>query len=77
MTLEELAIKVMEATERSSGVPFMAVGALAAGAYGVPRSTRDIDLLVSVDVGGGVGAVMKGLAPWVEFEPQVLFDTLT
>jgi hypothetical protein len=30
-----------------------------------------------VDVGGGIDAVMKELAPWVEFEPQVFFDTLT
>jgi len=39
MTLETLAIKVIEAAE-AAGVDFMAVGAIAAGAYGVPRSTR-------------------------------------
>ena len=44
MTLEALAVKVIEAAE-SAGVDFMAVGAMAAGAYGVPRSTRDVDLL--------------------------------
>lgn len=76
MTLEELAIKVVEAAE-ASGVPFMTVGAIAAGAYGVPRSTRDVDLLVAVNVGGGIDAVVEAMSPWVEFDPQVLFDTLT
>jgi hypothetical protein len=42
MTLGALAVKVVEALE-SSGVEFMLVGAFAAGAYGVPRSTRDVD----------------------------------
>lgn len=76
MTLETLAIKVVEATE-AAGVDFMVVGAIAAGAYGVPRSTKDVDLLVAVNVTGGVAAVIKSLAPLVEFDPQVVFDTLT
>lgn len=58
MNLEQLATAVLEVTE-ATGVPFMAVGAIAAGAYGIPRSTRDVDLLVAVHVGGGVAAVMK------------------
>jgi|GEM_PF-1488553 len=76
MTLEQLATKVVQAAD-ASGVPFMVVGALAAGAYGVPRSTRDVDLLVAVNVGGGLDAVVKELEPWVEFDAQVVFDTLT
>lgn len=76
MTLEELATKVVAAAEESS-VPFMAVGAIAAGAYGVPRSTRDVDLLVAVNTGGGIQQVIDKLSPWVEFDAQVVFDTLT
>jgi hypothetical protein len=41
VNLETLAVKVIETLE-SSGVEFMLVGALAGGAYGVPRSTRDV-----------------------------------
>ena len=41
MKLEDLAVRVIEAAE-AAGVEFMAVGAIAAGAYGVPRSTRDV-----------------------------------
>lgn len=52
MNLPELARAVLDAAD-CLGIPFMAVGALAAGAYGVPRSTKDVDLLVAVEVGGG------------------------
>jgi hypothetical protein len=76
MNLEQLATAVLEVTE-ATGVPFMAVGAIAAGAYGIPRSTRDVDLLVAVHVGGGVAAVMKALEPLLDFDPQCQFDTLT
>lgn len=56
----------------------MAVGAIAAGAYGVPRSTRDVDLLVEVTAGGRqVESIIAKLDPVVEFEPQIVFDTLT
>ena len=76
MTLEALAVKVIEAAE-AAGVEFMAVGAIAAGAYGVPRSTRDVDLLVSINREGAVSAVVAKLDPFVEFHAQVVFDTLT
>ena len=76
MTLEELAIKAVEAAE-AADVDFMVVGAIAAGAFGVPRSTSDVDLLLAMNVAGGLEAVIKALEPLVQFEPQVLFDTLT
>ena len=75
MTLEALAIKIIEASE-AVGVEFMAVGAIAAGAYGVPRSTRDVDLLVAMKLEGGLTALIAKLEPFVEFDAQVVFDTL-
>src|SRR5690349_14848734 len=76
MTFDALALLVIEAAE-SAGVDFMVVGAVAAGAYGVPRSTRDVDLLVAVNVEGGVATLIANLSSVVQFEAQVLFDTLT
>jgi len=76
MTLETLATTVIEAVE-TAGVEFMVVGAMAAGAYGVPRSTRDVDLLVAVNVEGGLASVMTRLDSIVTFDRQVVFDTLT
>lgn len=76
MKLEELAIQVIEAAE-TLGVDFMAVGAIAAGAYGIPRSTRDVDFLVSIRIPGAVNALIAQLDSCVQFDPQVVFDTIT
>jgi len=76
MTLEQVVAHLIDAAEASE-VPFMVVGAFAAGAYGVPRSTRDLDLLVAVQTGGGVGEMIRKLDPLIEFDPQTLFDSLT
>jgi hypothetical protein len=61
MTLVELAITVFETAE-SMDIQHMAVGAIAAGAYGIPRATKDIDVLVSVDRSRGIHQLMDGLA---------------
>jgi hypothetical protein len=76
MRLEELAKQVVQVVE-DAGVPFMLVGALAAGAYGLPRSTRDMDFLVAVHEHGGVEKVIEALAGVVAFDPQIHFDSLT
>lgn len=76
MTLWELAVAVFDAAE-SMEIPHMAVGAIAVGAHGIPRATRDIDLLVSVDSQKGVFQLIKCLDSFIEFEPQAQFDTIT
>lgn len=60
MTLGQLATAIFEKAE-SLAVPHMAVGAIAAGTYGIPRATKDIDLLVSVDQKNGIRQLMTGL----------------
>jgi hypothetical protein len=76
MKLEELALRVIEAAE-AENIEFMTVGAIAAGAYGVPRSTRDVDLLVGVHSPGNIDRLIRRLSEFVTFDPQVTFDTLT
>jgi hypothetical protein len=76
MTLESLAVKVIETLE-SSGVEFMLVGAFAAGAYGVPRSTRDVDVLAALGPSGTLAEARARLEPLLAFDAQVVFDTLT
>ena len=76
MNLGELAIATFEKAE-SLGVPHMAVGAIAAGTYGIPRATKDIDLLVSVDLKSGIHQLIAGLSDFIEFESQCQFDTIT
>lgn len=74
--MENLAILVIEAAE-AVGIEFMTVGAIAAGAYGVPRATRDVDLLISVQTPENVDALIGRLVPLMTFDKQVTFDTLT
>lgn len=74
--LAKTAVHVF-ATAEKLGVDHMAVGAIPAGAYGVPRATKDIDLLVSVRESDGVQQLIDGLAGFAEFEQQSQFDTLT
>ncbi len=76
MTLWELASDVFDAAE-SMEIPHMAVGAIAVGAHGIPRATRHIDLLVSVDSQKGVHQLIARLESFIEFEPQAQFDTIT
>jgi len=76
MKLDEFATRVLDAAD-AAGIDFMVVGAIAAGAYGVPRSTKDIDLLVAVHAGQELDLLRRHLSDVVVFDPQVMFDTLT
>jgi hypothetical protein len=76
MKLEELAGRLFDIADQS-GVPHMAVGAIAAGTYGIPRATKDVDLLVATGEDCGIRQLMEAFRPLVEFDPQVQFDTLT
>lgn len=76
MKLLELASEVFERAEALE-VPHMVVGAIAAGAYGIARATRDVDLLVSIDPDRGIFHLMSSLDDLVTFEPQAQYDTIT
>ena len=76
MDIADIASQVLDRIE-GTGVPYMLVGALAAGTHGIPRATRDVDFLVPVTSGGGVNAVIKALQDIAVFEEQAVFDTLT
>lgn len=76
MKLLELACLVSDRAQLLN-VPHMVVGAIAVGAYGIARATKDVDLLVSMDPTCGVFQLMTGLDDLVEFEPQAQFDTIT
>ncbi len=53
------------------------MGAIAAGTYGIPRATKDIDLLVSLDAMRGIQKLIPALEDVIEFEAQAQFDTIT
>lgn len=76
MTVEELAAAVVAACE-AEGIDHMITGAFAYSLYGIPRSTKDVDMVVSLAVGDPIRRVVARLNSLVAFEPQVQFDTLT
>ncbi len=76
MTIEQLACAVLDACEIEQ-VDHMLTGAFAHGLYGIPRSTKDVDVVLSIAGGDPLLKVVKRLAGKVQFEPQVQFDTLT
>lgn len=76
MNLIQLAVAIFDTAE-SNNVEHMAVGAIAAGTYGIPRATKDIDLLVSLDAVHGIRKLIPALEEIIEFEAQAQFDTIT
>ena len=45
MTLYQLAARVIDALEEES-IPYMVVGALSSSVFGVPRATKDMDVVL-------------------------------
>ncbi len=76
MTAEQLAIHVLEACE-AVGVDHMLTGAFATNTYGIPRSTKDVDVVVNMTGGDPIAKVVARLGALVVFDGQVQFDTLT
>jgi hypothetical protein len=60
MSIEELACAVLDACEVGK-VEHMLTGAFAHGLYGIPRSTLDVDVVVSITEGDAIRAVTSRL----------------
>ncbi len=75
MNVETLAKLVVVAC-RDEQVDYMMAGAFAYGVYGIPRSTKDVNVVVSITDPGLIDRVIKRLEDDVEFGAQVQFDTL-
>ena len=76
MTIEQLACAVLDACE-AERIEHMLTGAFAHGLYGIPRSTKDVDVVLGIAADNSIMRVVARLAGVVRFEPQVQFDTLT
>lgn len=58
------------------GVDYMITGSLATNLYAVPRSTKDADIVVSIQ-GDQLNAVLHRLPPDIQLDPQMKFETIT
>jgi hypothetical protein len=59
-----------------AGVPYMIVGSYSSNFYGIPRSTKDADVVVNVD-GVDWGMLTPLLPPEFELEQQSSFEMVT
>ncbi len=76
MTIEELANSAIDLCERLD-TEYMVTGALAFNFYGIPRSTKDVDLVIDVSNPSAMSSIIKGLEPAISFGGQIQFDTIT
>ena len=76
MSVETLAVLVVEACE-AAGAEYMMTGAFAYGVYAIPRSTKDVDLVVAVPEPTIIDEIIRRLDDQIEFGGQVEFDTHT
>ncbi|MEI6674528.1 MAG: hypothetical protein WCO57_05065 [Verrucomicrobiota bacterium] len=76
MNLYELASHVIEALEAES-IPYMVVGALSSSVFGIPRATKDVDIVLQLLTREPLHRLEARLAEVVVFDPQVTFETLT
>jgi len=75
VTSDEALLTVLDALERL-GIEYTLTGSLASNFHGVPRSTRDADLVVAMPP-GGLDRVAAALPPELTLDAQGTFETVT
>lgn len=75
MTGDAAIVATLAALERAA-VPYMIVGSLASNFYGVPRATRDADLVIDV-TGDVLTALAARLPATMTLDPQPAFEAVT
>ena len=75
MTADESLIEVIAALERI-GSPYVFVGSLAANFHGIPRSTRDADIVIAIE-DSTLDRLAGSLVPGLHIQPQTSFETVT
>lgn len=73
MSSNELVLRVVQALERLQ-VPYMIVGSFSSNAYGIARSTQDADFVIEL---ADPSALFQALAPELQFDPQMVLETVT
>jgi hypothetical protein len=75
VTPDEAVVAVLAALD-AAGIPHMLVGSVASNFHGIPRSTRDADVVVQLPP-DGLLRLASGLAPPLRLEPQAAFEAVT
>jgi hypothetical protein len=75
MTADDALVAMIGALERV-GSPYFLVGSLATNFHGIPRSTRDADIVVAIDE-STLDRLAAALVPELRIQPQTSFETVT
>ena len=75
MTADEALLAVISALEQA-GSPYVLVGSLATNFHGIPRSTRDADIVAAMDP-FTLDRLTAALVPELRLQPQTSFETVT
>ena len=75
MEVEKLMLDVVEVIEREQ-IPYMLVGSFSSNYYGIPRSTKDVDLVVELG-SQSVHAITRHLDSRFHLQPQMAFESVT
>ncbi len=75
MNDREATIRFIEALEQAS-IPYMVVGSLSSIVYGLPRSTKDVDVVASLST-GQLPSLLLLLGNEFRLDAQITFETHT
>lgn len=75
MTTDAAALLVAKALEEEA-IPYIIVGGYSSNTYGIPRSTKDVDVVVSI-AASRLTDLLNRLGPAWKREPQLSFETNT
>jgi hypothetical protein len=75
MTLRDVVLAAIDALD-ACGFPYMLVGSFSTNAYGIERSTKDVDLVVELG-DASILRVARHLPPSIRLDPQLTFETVT
>lgn len=75
METVSLAFEVVDAIEREQ-IPYMLVGSFSSNIWGVPRSTKDLDLVVELG-SQSIHSITRHLDSKFRLQPQMAFESVT
>lgn len=75
MNSDEIAQAVVQALE-AEGIPYMLVGSFSSNAYGIPRSTKDVDVVIELGE-HPIRNVVDRMGANFKLDPQMSFESVT
>lgn len=76
MTAREIVVRVVDALD-AVPISYMLTGALAAGAYGVSRATKDADFVIQLAESQNRQSLIASLGTPFRLDPQIHFESIT